>query len=87
MQNYPNPFNPETMIQYQLAQKSNVEIIIYNLLGEEIISLFHGLQEEGFHQVMWDGKNELGTHVSSGVSIYHIKTEKFVDSKKMLLLR
>ena len=87
MQNYPNPFNPETMIQYQLAQKGDVEIVIYNLLGEKIISLFHGLQGAGFHQLIWDGKNELGTHVSSGVYIYHIKTEKFVSSKKMLLLR
>jgi protocatechuate 3,4-dioxygenase beta subunit len=86
-QNYPNPFNPTTVISWQLAVGSHVELEIYNLLGQKIRTLLSAKQSPGFYQVAWDGEDDAGRQVASGVYIYRIKADKFIRSKKMLLLR
>ena len=86
-QNYPNPFNPSTIINYYLPTSSEISINIYNSLGQKIRALYSGRQLMGPHQTSWDGKNNLGNNVSSGVYFYQFKTAGKTISKKMTLLR
>lgn len=90
--NYPNPFNPETWIPYQLSSDSDVSIDIYNLNGQLIRSLKLGYKQAGFYinkenAAYWDGKNESGEPISSGVYFYTIRTGDFVSTRKMTILR
>lgn len=86
-QNYPNPFNSQTIIKYDLPKASNVEITIFNILGQRVNNLVTGEQPAGFHQAIWDGTNVQGKPVASGVYFYRIKAEGFTQSKKMVLLK
>jgi hypothetical protein len=93
-QNYPNPFNPTTTIKYQLATQRKVTIKIFNLLGQEVKTLADGIENAGQHQLQWDGKNNLGVGVATGVYFYRIETNgvgsqtnSFIQVKKMLLIR
>jgi hypothetical protein len=86
-QNYPNPFNPETQINYALPQDCDVKVTIYNLLGQRVRTLVDERQSAGYRTVLWDGKDEQGVDVASGVYFYRLKAGDFVDSKKMLLLK
>jgi len=92
-QNYPNPFNSETVIWYYLPdvgyQPAEVEITIYNLLGKRVKSLVNGREYPGEHKVRWDGKDNLGKEVSSGIYFYRLKVSglELVKAKKMVLLR
>jgi hypothetical protein len=85
--NYPNPFNPETTIKYQLAKSSQVRLVIYNQLGQEVATLVNELQNAGVKTVAWNGKDNFGIDVSSGVYFYRIVAGDFVASKKMMLLK
>ncbi len=86
-QNYPNPFNQTTNIVYNLPQGSFVNLTIYNLLGQKIKTLLDEKQTPGLKTIAWDGKDSQGKTVSSGIYFYRLKTEKFEESKKMLLLK
>lgn len=86
-QNYPNPFNPITTISYQLHTSNDVELTIYNILGQRVKSLVDEKQPAGFYQVRWDGKNEKNQQVSSGIYFYRLRAGSFVHTKKMILLR
>ncbi|NIR64214.1 MAG: T9SS type A sorting domain-containing protein [candidate division Zixibacteria bacterium] len=86
-QNYPNPFNPETIIRYQLPTNSKVQLTIYNLLGQKVRTLVNDKQQNGIYEVIWDGRNEFGQEVSSGIYIYRLKIDNQVASRKMVLLR
>ncbi len=85
--NYPNPFNPETIIRYQLARTAEVRLEIYNLVGQKVTTLVDKKLSSGAHSVTWHGLDALGRPVASGVYIYRLQTDSFVESKKMLLLR
>ncbi len=93
-QNYPNPFNPETAISYQLSAFSDVELAVYNLLGQKVRTLVQARQPAGRYEVKWDGRDEAEREVSSGVYIYRLRVSTpseragdFVQSRKMLLIR
>jgi hypothetical protein len=86
-QNYPNPFNPQTIIEYELAKDCEVEMTVYNILGRKVRTLVKEIQKSGQHRVEWDGKDEKGKEISSGVYFYRIKTPEFSQAKKMVLLR
>jgi hypothetical protein len=86
-QNYPNPFNSCTQVRYELPRKSRVNLSIYNLLGQKIRILVDGEQSAGFKNVTWDGKDETGNQVSSGIYLYLLRTKGFQQSRKMLLLK
>ena len=86
-QNYPNPFNPETVIKYSLPQADRVEITIYNVMGQLIRTLVDNTQKAGYHTVLWDGRNELGVSVSSGIYFVKMKASSFVQTRKMMMLR
>ncbi|MFQ5771548.1 MAG: FlgD immunoglobulin-like domain containing protein [bacterium] len=92
-QNYPNPFNPITEIRFELPNAVQISLKIYNLLGEEIRTLVKRNMEAGFHAVKWNGKNNLGREVASGVYIYRMEVQSqdseavFSQMRKMTLLR
>ncbi len=87
LQNYPNPFNPETEIRFALPQASHVVVKIYNLLGEEILTLVDEQREAGYHKVRWDGRDKNGKLVASGVYLCQLQAGTFNEVKKMSLLR
>ena len=82
MQNYPNPFNPVTTIKFILPYADNVELKIYNLLGEEVVTLTNMYYSAGEHQIKWNASNK-----SSGIYFYKIKTSCYSETKKLLLLK
>ena len=81
-QNYPNPFNPTTKIEYSIPVKSNVKLIIFDLLGREVVTLVDGEESPGNHSIIFDGSK-----LSSGVYIYSLFSAKQILSKKMILLK
>jgi hypothetical protein len=86
-QNYPNPFNLETKIEYYLPNPSWVTVTIYNIIGQKVKVLADEFQIAGTRSVTWDGKDTSGRTVASGIYVYKLKTDKYVESKKMLLLK
>jgi hypothetical protein len=86
-QNYPNPFNPVTQIRYTLPQLANVQLKIYDILGREVKTLINSEQPAGAYRVEWNGTNNYGTQVSSGMYIYRMVAGKFVQTKKMMFLK
>ena len=85
-QNYPNPFNPETAIRFELPKISFVTIQVYNTLGQKIRTLIAEQKPVGVHIIKWDGKDDYGRNVSSGVYFYSLETDNFRQVKKMVLL-
>lgn len=86
-QNYPNPFNPSTTIQFQVPNASDVTVIVYDMLGQEVRSLFAGQVQAGKYSVVWDGMNNAGLKMSSGSYIYRMTAGDFVEVKEMVLLK
>ncbi|RMD88028.1 MAG: choice-of-anchor B family protein [Calditrichaeota bacterium] len=86
-QNYPNPFNPSTTIRYQLPKAEHVKIIIYDLIGRVVRELTNKTQEAGSYAVQWDGRDQAGQKVASGVYIYKIQAGQFIRTRKMVLLK
>jgi len=86
-QNFPNPFIPETVIAYLLPRPSEAEISIFNLQGQKVVQLVRGYQAAGAHKIIWNGTDESGRRVASGVYFYQLKADKFMQVRKMLVLR
>ena len=85
--NYPNPFNPTTQIRFDLPTKDNVNLTIYNMLGQKIKVFSINNISAGYHQITWDATNDIGDPVSAGVYLYQLQTSEFVKTKKMILLK
>ncbi len=90
--NYPNPFNPETWIPYQLAVDTEITIRIYNTEGKIVRTLFSGYQTSGYYlnrsrAAYWDGRNQLGERVASGVYIYELTTPTFKQTKRLVVVK
>ncbi|HMK38483.1 MAG TPA: T9SS type A sorting domain-containing protein [Bacteroidota bacterium] len=81
-QNYPNPFNPTTVIEFSVPQTGNVDLKVFNVLGQEVASLQHGVLPAGLHSVTFDA-----SRLASGVYLYKITAGSFSSTKKMLLLK
>lgn len=86
-QNYPNPFNPITWINFALPRAMDATVNVFNSRGQLIRTLSSGMMSAGFHQLSWDGRNNSGTKVTSGVYFYQLKTENFTQVKKMILAK
>ena len=86
-QNFPNPFNPETTIQFDITEKNIVTLQVFNLMGQLIRTLVSETKNPGFYSIKWDGRNDNGAYVSSGVYIYRIKAGNFLTQKKMIYMR
>ena len=85
--NYPNPFNPETRIAFSTKENGPVSIDIYNIKGQKVRSLLNENREAGSHTVVWNGKDDNGKSVASGVFFYRMKSGKYSSTKKMILMK
>ena len=86
-QNFPNPFNPTTVIRYELVNDSKVDLIIYNILGQEVKTLVSKFEKKGRKAAVWDGTDNLNSKVSSGIYFYRVSANNWSDIKKMILLK
>ncbi len=85
--NYPNPFNPTTSIRYQLNQPGKVILRIYNVLGQEVRTLVNKNQQAGKHEIQWDGRDNHGNMVSSGIYMYRLESGSQVKTMKLMFLK
>jgi hypothetical protein len=86
-QNRPNPFNPGTQISYALPRDGNVNLIIYNVIGQTVKVLVDRYEGAGYRQVVWDGTDQSGREVASGVYFYQLSADGFSQIRKMVKLR
>ncbi|MEE9465891.1 MAG: T9SS type A sorting domain-containing protein, partial [Candidatus Neomarinimicrobiota bacterium] len=86
-QNYPNPFNPSTTIQFDLPVAVDIRIVVYDLLGREVVRLLNQHLEPGYHQLVWNGLDRRGRPVPTGMYIVRMATPEYIRSIKMLLLK
>lgn len=86
-QNYPNPFNPDTYISYQLPENARVKLKIYNITGQLVKVLVDELQKGGYYNIKWNGKDDKGNIVGSGLYIYRLEAGNFASTKRMVLLK
>ena len=85
--NYPNPFNPVTNILYDIPEVSEVNLEIYNVMGQRVRTLVQGTQEPGRYKIIWNATNDFGQALSSGMYIYRIQAGDFVSVKKLVLMK
>jgi hypothetical protein len=86
-QNYPNPFNPNTTIKFGLSHKADVKLEIFDVLGRKIRNLVNESMKVGYYTVDWDGKNNAGDRVASGIYFYKLQAGDFISIKKMTIIR
>lgn len=86
-QNYPNPFNPSTTLSYSLAKDAQAKVEIYNLKGQRIVTLFSGVQKSGNHSLIWNGRDESGRSVASGIYFSRLSVAGKTFERRMLLLK
>jgi hypothetical protein len=86
-QNYPNPFNPSTSIKYALPKSTTVSLRIYDMLGREVRTLVNEEQNAGYHHVVWDGLNDAGVAVATGIYTYRFTAGEYSQTQKMMLLK
>ena len=87
LSNYPNPFNPETKIAFDLTESGEVSLELYNIKGQKIKTLLNRAMQKGNHSVIWNGTDNLGKPVCSGIYLYRLTTENKVKTNRMLLLK
>ena len=87
LNNYPNPFNPTTTIEYQIPENSTVTVSVFDINGKLVKNLVKAEQNAGLHQIAWDGTNQNGIKVASGIYIYLVKAGNLSSSKTMILLK
>lgn len=85
-QNYPNPFNPSTMMIYHLPHASEVELSVFDLLGKRVRTLVQDRQQPGQYRVLWNGHDDHGVAVPSGVYLYRLQTGNFMQARKMIFV-
>jgi hypothetical protein len=81
-QNYPNPFNPGTLIRFSIPVETNVRLNVYNTLGQEVAEIINSRLKEGYHEVEFDAGS-----LTSGIYFYRLEADKFVDVKKMIIIK
>ncbi|OPX21603.1 MAG: hypothetical protein B1H02_07385 [Candidatus Latescibacteria bacterium 4484_107] len=86
-QNFPNPFNPITELRYQLPEASEVRLSVYNLLGQEVRRLVDEKMAAGAHSAQWDGRDDSGNPLASGVYLCRFRAGDFRQTKRIVLLR
>jgi len=86
-QNYPNPFNSRTFIEFQVPVQTHVSLRIFDSLGREVRTLLHQLLSPGSYRLSWDGKDEAGRSIPSGVYLCRLETSQFVQTIKLICLK
>ena len=87
IRNHPNPFNPETTIEFSLKESGYVILEIYDVKGHKLQTLINEIREAGYHSVIWNGKDNSGKPVASGIYFYRMRTDKYQKIRKMILLK
>lgn len=87
LQNYPNPFNPQTTIKYSIPKTGNIKLQIFNINGQLVRTLIDNQLAAGFYRLSWDGRDENGVRVPSGVLFYRLLADGYIAQKKMILLK
>ena len=85
--NYPNPFNPTTQIRFDLPYNGDVQLIIYNMLGQKVKTFNLQNIPAGNHSIVWNSTNDFGERVPAGVYLYQLEAGSFIQTKKMILLK
>jgi flagellar hook assembly protein FlgD len=85
--NYPNPFNPTTTIDYTIPEAGKVNLVIYNTAGQKVRTLVNQTQDAAYYKVVWDGRDDSGMSVASGIYFYRLSADKFSKIEKMTLLK
>jgi len=86
-QNYPNPFNSSTVIRFALPSSGPVELAVYNMAGQRVARLIDGSREAGVYTVGWDGRDDGGRALASGLYLYRLRGSSHMAARKLLLLR
>ncbi len=86
-QNSPNPFNPDTRMSYSLPEAGHVRLTVFNILGQNVRQLIDDYAEAGTYEVIWDGRDNLGDQVASGVYFYRMDVNDYSETRKMMLLK
>jgi hypothetical protein len=86
-QNYPNPFNPFTSLRYELPRDENVRLLIFNIRGALVRTLIDGRVQAGQHEIQWDGRDQWGSRVATGVYFVWFEAGNYIEKKKMLLIQ
>ncbi|UCE08231.1 MAG: T9SS type A sorting domain-containing protein, partial [bacterium] len=86
-QNYPNPFNPETRIRYEVPKQARIMLKVMNLLGQKVGTLVNEDKPAGCYEVTWNGKDDHGQRVASGIYLYRLESGDFVQTRKMIFLQ
>jgi hypothetical protein len=90
-QNYPNPFNPSTTIEFDVPEVANkiprVAVQIFNILGQKVTTIERGIHDAGRYSIRWDGKNENGAQVATGVYFYRLLAGDYTSTKKMIMMK
>jgi flagellar hook assembly protein FlgD len=87
LQNYPNPFNPSTTIKIEIPESSHVKLEIYNIEGQEIITLADSHYRAGIYEILWNGRDKNNLQVVSGMYFCRVSSDEHIISNKMLLLK
>ncbi|UCF64807.1 MAG: T9SS type A sorting domain-containing protein, partial [bacterium] len=86
-QNFPNPFNPSTTIRFQVPRNAQVKLTVFNMLGQKVRTLLNEAMGPGYYDAVWDGRNDTGVNVSSGVYIYKFEAGNYTRVRKMMFLK
>jgi hypothetical protein len=86
-QNFPNPFNPTTTIKFDMKEKGPVTLKVYNVAGQLVRTLVDDVRDAAAYSIAWDGRNNIGSDVASGIYFYKMETNGFSETRKMVLLR
>jgi hypothetical protein len=86
-QNYPNPFNPVTNISFDLPRQGYVSLVVYDIMGREIVRIIDDQLMGGHHKFRWSGKHNSGRVASSGIYFYQLTAEDFQQTRKMLIIK
>ena len=87
LSNFPNPFNPATTIQFSLPEAGFVSLVVYDIAGQKVREIVSGEKISGLHSVIWNGTNEFGHNVSSGIYLYRLQAGEFTKTQAMTLVR
>lgn len=86
-QNYPNPFNPTTRINYDVPEDGQLQMVIYDLMGREVVTLLNQTQKAGYHHILWNGLNNQGNAISAGMYFCQLRGKNYIKTIKMMLLK
>ena len=86
-QNYPNPFNTTTVLSFAIPQSGDIELVVFNLAGQKLMTLVNEHRKAGQYSVKWDGRDGKGRELASGVYLYQLRTRAQIETRKLLLIR